>query len=129
MSMRLFLSYSTQDTLTAERIRQGLLAQRPDLDIYLAPKRNELGAYWIKRLERELAAADAIILLIGRHIGPWQELEYYDALRRNRSSGRPQIIPILLADTAPGLPFFDQFHRLSLSEVDFDDLIDHPFAP
>ncbi len=121
--MRLFLSYSTPDFPTAERIRQGLTTERPDLDIYFAPRCNELGAYWIERLDRELAAADAVLLLIGRRIGPWQELEYYEAMRRNRSTERPLIIPILLADVAPGLPFFDQFHRLSLTTHAFDDLI------
>ena len=43
--MRVFLSYSTSDHDDADKIRRALEARRPDLDIYFAPRRNELGAY------------------------------------------------------------------------------------
>ena len=100
-----------------------LLARRPGLDVYFAPLRNDAGAYWISRLDAELGQADAMLLLLGERIGPWQELEYYDALRRNRQLTRPLIAPVLLGKTAPGLPFLDQFHRLGADGVDTESLI------
>jgi hypothetical protein len=51
--------------------------------------------------------------LAGRRVGPWQELEYYEALRLSRErAGRPRLIPVIFADLAPGLPFFAQLHQI-----------------
>ena len=126
--MRIFLSYSTQDQLGADALRRALLERRPDLNIYFAPHRNDVGAYWISRLEQELEAADAVLLLLGERVGPWQELEYYDALRRNRQYGRPTLAPVLLARSAPGLPFLDQFHQLSVARLGFRALVERVLA-
>lgn len=122
--MRIFMSYSTQDHASADALRRAVLARRPGLDVYFAPRRNEIGAYWIARMAEELRAADAVLLLLGRRVGPWQELEYYEALRRNRQGGRPVIAPVLLEDVAPGLPFLDHFHHLSAEPGRVEELID-----
>jgi len=114
--LRIFLSYSTPDLAAAEALRQSLLAPRPDLDIYFAPRHNDAGAYWIPRMATALQGCDAVVLVLGQRVGPWQELEYYEALRQNRNEGRPLIAPVLLGDVAPGLPFLDQFHRLAASD-------------
>ena len=54
-----------------------------------------------------------MLFLAGRQIGNWQELEYHEALRLGRErGGRPRLVPIVTADQAPGLPFFDQLHQL-----------------
>ncbi|MEE8271392.1 MAG: TIR domain-containing protein, partial [Alphaproteobacteria bacterium] len=121
--MRVFLSYNSRDRETADRLREALLRRRPDLDIYFAPVRNMIGAYWISQLGDELKAADAVLLLLGERVGAWQELEYYDALKRNRKTERPLIAPIALAETLPGLHFLDHFHRLVLDRQPFDDLV------
>lgn len=123
VAVRVFLSYSTPDHAAADDMRRDLLARRPELDLYFAPRRNDAGAYWIARLEAELRTTDAVLLLLGRRVGPWQELEYYDALRRNRQAGRPLIAPVLLMDVAPGLPFLDQLHRLSREDHSPETLI------
>ncbi len=122
--MRVFLSYSTQDQLDADALRRALLGRRPELDIYFAPHRNEVGAYWIARLDEELAAADAVVLVLGERVGPWQELEYFDALRRNRAAGRPLLAPVLVGEAAPGLPFLDHFHRLDARRLGMADVVD-----
>jgi hypothetical protein len=60
-----------------------------------------------------VARADAVLFLAGRQIGPWQQLEYYEALRLSREkAGRPRLIPVVTADQAPGLPFFAQLHQI-----------------
>lgn len=122
--MRVFLSYSDLDRAVAVRLHEGLRHRRPDLDLYLAPVRNRLGAYWIPRLAEELAAADAVLLLMGDRVGTWQELEYAEAVRLNRNTRRPLIAPILLGDAVPGLPFIDQFHRLVFDPSVFDHVLD-----
>ena len=121
--MRVFLSYSTHDRVDAEALRKALTGQRPDLDVYFAPHRNEIGAYWLARLERELAAADAFVVLLGERVGPWQELEYFDALRRNRESGRPLLAPVLLGESVPGLPFVHQLHCLDARGLGLEHLV------
>ena len=70
----------------------------------------------------ELEACDALVLVLGRRVGAWQELEYYDALRRSRRSQRPVIAPVLLYDSVPGLPFLEQFHQLSFEQHGLDGL-------
>jgi len=121
--MHVFLSYNNRDRPVAERICEALKRARPDLDIYFAPERNQVGAYWMDLLGQELAESDAVILLLGERVGDWQEIEYYDALKRNRKAGRPLIAPIALAERLPGLPFLDHFHRLIFDRHPFDELI------
>ena len=96
---------------------------RPGADIYFAPSRNRAGAYWIGTLGEKLAATDAVLLFVGRDIGSWQEIEYYEALRRSRKGGRPRIIPVLLEDEAPGLHFLSQLHRLTAKDVEAEQLL------
>ncbi|MEM7441881.1 MAG: TIR domain-containing protein, partial [Pseudomonadota bacterium] len=121
--MHVFLSYNNRDRRIAERICEALKQARPDLDIYFAPERNQIGAYWMDLLGQELAQTDAVILLLGDKVGDWQEIEYYDALKRNRKAGRPIIAPIALAERLPGLPFLDHFHRLIFERHTFEELV------
>lgn len=110
--MRVFVSYSTLDLRAAEDLVGRLGDAVPMFDPYFAPRSNAGGAYWMPKLGEELARADAVLLLLGDQIGPWQELEYYEAMRLGRASGRPRIVPVLLGESAPGLPFLDQLHLL-----------------
>ena len=110
--MRVFVSYNSRDQLVVEQIVKELKLFRPEWDAYFAPTHNTLGAYWIKDLGEQLEASDTILLFLGKTIGPWQEIEFYDAWHRSRGQGRPRILPILLDDTSPGLFFLGQLHRL-----------------
>lgn len=123
--MHVFLSYNNRDRRVAERVCDALRQRRPGLDIYFAPERNQVGAYWMTQLGQELADTDAVVLLLGDKVGVWQEIEYYDALKRNRKAGKPVIAPIALAERLPGLPFLDHFHRLIFERHSFEELIDH----
>ena len=43
-------------------------------------------------------------------------MEYYKALRLSREhAGRPRLVPVVMADQAPGLPFFSQLHQIYAS--------------
>ncbi len=121
--MRVFLSYNNRDQADAERLRTALLRERPNLDIYFAPRKNQIGAYWIHKLGEELDSADAMLLLLREGVGPWQELEYYEALKRNRKTQRPLIAPVLLGETMPGLYFLDHFHRLNFGRHSFQEIV------
>ena len=117
--MRIFLSYQSRDIGHAERMAEGLRRQRPDIDVFLDARVLSAGAYWVPALADEVAKADAVVLLVGQRIGPWQELEYYEALRLSRApgrNGRPIIVPVIMERQAPGLSFFDQLHHIFASD-------------
>jgi tetratricopeptide (TPR) repeat protein len=108
-----FISYNTSDREKAQAVEAALAVRHPDFEWYLAPRNVAGGAYWIPRLAETIARSDVMLFLAGRQIGNWQELEYYEALRLGRErGGRPRLVPIVTADQAPGLPFFDQLHQL-----------------
>jgi hypothetical protein len=59
-----------------------------------------------------IAEATAFVLLIGeKGIGPWQIMEYYEALdRRVKEHDFPVVLVLLDGQQAPGLPFLRQLH-------------------
>jgi hypothetical protein len=115
--MRIFISYHTPDDAKARALEAALSLSWPGTECYLAPRGNIAGAYWLPRLADEIAAADAVLFLAGTRIGPWQEVEYYEALRLSRSvTGRPRLVPVVMASQAPGLPFFAQLHQIFARE-------------
>ena len=63
---------------------------------------------WRTRIED----ATAFILLVGaKGLGPWQVIEYYEALdRRVKEQGFPVVLVLLDGQPAPGLPFLRQLH-------------------
>ena len=104
--MLVFISYHTPDREKAQAIEMAVAARRPGDKCYLAPRSILGGAYWVPDLADAIGRADAVLFLAGRRIGPWQELEYYEALRLSREgAGRPKLIPVVIADQAPGLPY------------------------
>lgn len=116
--MRVFISYNSFDRRVVAELGDKLNALRPDFHIYLAEKTNIGGSYWLPRISEELVQTDAVLLMLGETLGAWQELEYFEALRLNRSNGRPRIVPVFIGGDVPGLPFLDQFHALKLTEAD-----------
>src|SRR5579863_6008149 len=113
--MRLFVSYHTPDAAITRRVADMLQATRPDLEVFFAPREMTAGGLWLPRLADELAKSDALLFIAGNRIGPWQEIEYFEAHRLGRKAGpgsRPQIIPVVISDHAPGLPFFELLHQI-----------------
>jgi tetratricopeptide (TPR) repeat protein len=108
-----FVSHNTRDREQAQAIEATLRARLPGHDWYIAPRDVVGGAWWVEKLADAVGRADAMLFLAGRQIGPWQQLEYYEALRLSRKrGGRPRLIPVVIAEQAPGLPFFNQLHQI-----------------
>jgi formylglycine-generating enzyme required for sulfatase activity len=105
--LRIFLSFHSKDQALAETLRLGLKQLEPDTDIFLSSV--SLGAgFWQRKIAQEIAAADAFVLLIGpAGVGPWQELEYDEALDRHlHQQTRFPLVPLIAAGAkAPGLSF------------------------
>jgi formylglycine-generating enzyme required for sulfatase activity len=109
---RWFLSYHSPDQALAERLKAGIELKDSSSHVYFAPLHNRAGGFWTAQLAQEIANATAFILLVGeRGLGPWQVLEYYEALdRRVKEPGFPIVLVLLAGQTAPGLAFLRQLH-------------------
>ena len=86
--MRIFVSFASKDRETVRRFEAALAGRRPEMSCFLDERGLTGGVYWIPKLGEELGKADVVLLLLGTSIGPWQELEYYEALQLSRQSGR-----------------------------------------
>ena len=115
-SLRIFISFASKDRETVRRFEAALRGRRPEMSCFLDERGLTGGVYWIPKLGEELGKADVVLLLLGTSIGPWQELEYYEALQLSHQSGRggrPRIIPVVIADrSAPGLAFLSTLHQI-----------------
>src|SRR5271166_4197469 len=110
---RWFLSYHSPDEKLAARLKSAIALKDPALDVFFAPTHLRPGGAWTDQLAKELAQADAFLLLIGPNgVGKWQVPEYDEALDRWVKSGRtfPLLVVLLEGQTAPGLPFLRQLH-------------------
>jgi tetratricopeptide (TPR) repeat protein len=111
--VRVFVSHSTGDHEKAGAVEAALRARLPGHEWFIAPRNVGGGAWWVPKLAAEIADSDAVLFLAGQKVGPWQQLEYYEALRLSRErAGRPRLIPVVIAEQAPGLPFFAQLHHI-----------------
>src|SRR5271166_7010404 len=109
---RWFLSYNSQELGLIARVEAGLRRKDPEAKIFFAPQSLRAGGLWLPELAREIAEATAFVLLVGeKGIGPWQALEYYEALdRRVKQHDFPVVLVLLDGQPAPGLPFLRQLH-------------------
>jgi hypothetical protein len=120
-----FISYNTSDREKAQAVEAALAARHPDFEWYLAARNVAGGAYWIPCLAETIARSDVVLFLTGRQIGNWQELEYHEALRLGRErAGRPRVVPVVIAEQAPGLPFFAQLHQIFAADPTAPEILD-----
>src|SRR2546421_2250883 len=110
---RWFLSYNSQDLALMQAFESALRRKDADARFFYAPKSLRAGGFWLPELAQEIAEATAFILLVGeRGIGPWQAMEYYEALdRRVEQLDFPVVLLLLEGQPAPGLPFLRRLHR------------------
>jgi hypothetical protein len=115
---RWFLNYNSQDLGLIASLEAGLRRKDPDARIFFAPKNLRAGGLWLPELAREIAEATAFGLLVGeKGIGPWQAMEYYEALdRRVKQHDFPVVLVLLDGQPAPGLPFLRQLHWVITSD-------------
>jgi formylglycine-generating enzyme required for sulfatase activity len=109
---RWFLSYNSQDHALAEGLASALQCKDGGARIYFAPASMRAGGMWLPQLAQEIAEATVFVLLVGeKGIGPWQAVEYYEALHRHLTQRNLSIVPLLFdGQSAPGLPFLRQLH-------------------
>jgi hypothetical protein len=109
---RWFLSYHSPDQALAERLKAAIERKDAESRVFFAPTHLRAGGSWSAQLAREIAEANAFILLVGeRGLGSWQVLEYDEALdKRVTSPDFPLIVVLLKGQTAPGLPFLRRLH-------------------
>src|SRR5215813_5700347 len=109
---RWFLSYNSQDLGLVETLERALRRKDPGAKVFFAPKRLRVGGFWLPELAGEIAEATAFVLLVGeKGIGPWQAIEYYEALdRRVKQHDFPVVLLLLDGQAAPGLLFLRQLH-------------------
>src|SRR5512143_1323801 len=115
--MRVFVSYSSPDRAIAERLATASCAWGDRIEVFLDTWTLQPGAFWLPALAGELERADAVLLLLGKTSpGNWQTLEFYAAFDRKAKQPNFPIIPVVLTNPAPRLPFLGQLHWLR-----FDD--------
>ena len=127
---RWFLSYHSPDSALAERLAAAIEHRDRESRVFLAAKSLHAGGAWQDALAREIAQADAFILLVGASgIGPRQVPEYneaHDCSVKDRSF--PLVLLLIEGQMAPGLPFLRQLHWIitpdPTSEKDLARLID-----
>jgi len=127
---RWFLSYHSPDQALAERLKSGLERKDTGARVFFAPSNLRAGGFWSRVLAKEIAQADAFILLVGeKGVGDWQVLEYDEALdKRVKVPDFPVVLVLLEGQTAPGLPFLRRLHWIVTpdpsSEKDVTRLLD-----
>jgi formylglycine-generating enzyme required for sulfatase activity len=114
-----FLSYNSQDLQLMESLEKALRKKDTTAEIFFAPKTLRPGGYWLPELAEGIEKSTAFVLLVGEHkLGPWQVVEYYEALdKRVKASNFPIILVLLNDQAAPGLPFLRQLHWIITADV------------
>ncbi|MFZ2068208.1 MAG: tetratricopeptide repeat protein [Xanthobacteraceae bacterium] len=119
---RWFLSYNSRDFTLVDGLQNALKRKDPDAQIFFAPKSLRAGGYWLPSLAEGIAGATAFALIIGENgLGPWQVMEYYEALdRRVKSPDFPVVLVLLEGQPAPGLAFLRQLHWIMTQDPGSD---------
>ncbi len=113
--IRIFLSYHSPDQAAAKTLAEALRSD--DAEVFFAPWALRPGAFWQPELSSAIEQADAFVMLLGAQgPGPWQQLEYYAALDRRTTTPSFALIPVLLVDEAPRLPFLSSLHIVKLPD-------------
>ena len=125
MKRRWFLSYNSQDLGLVQGFEALLRRKDPDAEIFFAPKSLRAGGYWLPSLADAIAQATAFVLLVGeKGLGPWQVIEYYEALdRRVKNPAYPVALVLLEGQPAPGLPFLRQLHWIVTADPASDQAV------
>src|SRR6266567_3778063 len=124
---RWFLSFNSQDLGLMETLERALRRKNPEAKVFFAPKSLRVGGFWLPELAQAIADATAFVLLVGeKGIGPWQAMEYYEALdRRVKQPDFPVVLLLLDGQSAPGLPFLRQLHWVITPDPSSEKSVTH----
>jgi formylglycine-generating enzyme required for sulfatase activity len=122
---RWFLSYTSQDLRLAQELAVALRRADMGAEIFFAPESMRAGHFWVHQLADEIAQSTAFVLLVGETgVGPWQVMEYYEALdRRAKEQHYPIILIVSPKRAAPGLPFARQLHWVFTDDPASEDTL------
>jgi hypothetical protein len=125
MQRRWFLSYNTQDLALMQALEATLRQKDAGAYIFFAPKSLRAGGFWLPGLAKEIAQSTAFVLLVGeKGVGHWQHIEYYEAFgRRVKEPNYPVILLLKEDESAPGLPFLHQLHRIVTRDPASEDTL------
>src|SRR5262249_30422237 len=99
---RWFLCFNRQDFALAQTLEAALRRRDPSAQIDVDPARLSAGGILLPRLADALKDVTDFVLLIGeKGVGPWQTIEYYEAIDRRLNC----VVLLLEGQPAPGLPF------------------------
>jgi hypothetical protein len=97
---RLFVSYNSRDESLALAVKKEL--ENGAWSVFFAPWSLRPGAYWMPELAAAIRECDAFLLLAAdAGLGPWQLLEYYEAMDRRAKEPEFRLIPALVGDIQP----------------------------
>jgi hypothetical protein len=61
------------------------------------------------------------LMLVGKKVGPWSAVEFYEAFDTLVTTGKGGIVPVILDDSVPPrLPFWRTLKPLDFKGTDFD---------
>ena len=91
--------------MIAARVKAAIERKDSASQVFFAPTHMRAGGSWSAQLAQEIAEATAFILLIGKQVGPWQVLEYDEALDKwaKAPSDFPLVVVLLEGQTAPNI--------------------------
>jgi TIR domain-containing protein len=114
-----YISHTLKDQEIANRISRALADA--DFRVLTSPLP---GDAWQAKLAETIAEAmqnGFVLVLVGSGgVGPWVVVEYYEAMDDLVSTGKGNIIPVMLNDSvAPGLPFWRSLTPFDFKGSDF----------
>jgi hypothetical protein len=107
--VRIFFSHHTSDRVLADALKRAIRSSSPGDELFSAPPRLKAGQFWAPGLGKSIANADAFLLLVGDRLGPYQIIEYNQALERRAEDPDFSLALALAGGAAPGLP---SLHRI-----------------
>lgn len=113
----IFISYSVHDLATARSISQNMTNALPNYNIFLSPYSIKAGARHVPALATAIENCDIFIIIRGKQLGEWQKIEYdeafYQSVEFKKTNGRSiRIIPLVITQDPPNLPFVRTLHNL-----------------
>src|SRR5260370_30602985 len=96
-----FISYATDTKLLAEELTRALESQ--GIEAWVDFKDLQPGQRWKDELERAIAAAQWVLILVGSgsRATAWQEAEWSAALTRTWADSDKRLLPVVFGESEP----------------------------
>lgn len=120
--MRIFLSFAAPDQTLAQHFKAVLAQLSGVTDVFYAPEKLRAGTFWLPQLSDAITQSDAFVMLVGKQLGEWQKLEYYEAVRKHLEglkghTAQYPVLPILMTADPPTLPFLRNIQWIAATDL------------